>query len=207
MRVHSTEKIKTLKRLRKRGYSINELVEKLAIPKTTIWHHIHNISVLPKYAPLLHSKRGGSSKRKEKNIEIARGKAVELLKNENRESLIALAMLYWGEGSKNSCDFINSNGKIIQLYLKIIRNILKIPNPSIKATMRIFTGMDREECLNYWSRITKISKKEFIIRFNDGGTKGKTRYGMCRITIKKGDSALKLFHALIDQVFLELMKK
>lgn len=207
MRIHSLEKIKKLKQLRRKGYSINELVEKLAIPKTTIWHHIHNISVLPKYAPLLHSKRGGSSKRKEKNIEIAREKALELLKNENRESLIALAMLYWGEGSKNACEFINSNGKIIQLYLRILKEHLNVPEASLKATMRIFSGMKEKECLEYWSKITQIPKNKFIIRFNDGGTSGKTRYGMCRISVRKGNSTLKLIHALIEQIFVELMKK
>jgi hypothetical protein len=207
MRVHSPEKIKKLKKLREKGYSINELVEKLSIPKTTIWHHIHNISVLPKYVPLLQSKRGGSAKRKQKNIEVAKEKAAELLKNYDRESLIAISMLYWGEGSKHSCDFINSDGKIIQLYLKILEEVLKIPKSSLKATMRIFTGMNRVECLNHWSKITCIPKKDFVVRFNDGCTRGKTRHGMCRITVKKGDSTLKLIHALIEQIFAELMEK
>jgi hypothetical protein len=207
MRIHSPEKIKKLKELRKKGYSINELVEELVIPKTTVWHHIHDISVPQKYAHLLYSKRGGSSKRKQKNIEMAKGKAVELLKSTDRESLIALAMLYWGEGSKGACEFINSNGKIIQLYLKIIRDRLDVSEASIKATMRIFSGMNKNDCLNYWSKITRVPRNKFIIRFNDGGTRGKTKYGMCRISIRKGDNKLKLIHALIDQIFMELMEK
>jgi hypothetical protein len=73
--------------------------------------------------------------------------------------------------------------------------------------MRIFTGMDWEGCLSYWSKMTSIPKKEFKVRLNDGGTRGKTRYGMCRIGVRKGDCTLKLMHSLIDQVYNELMKR
>lgn len=207
MRRHSIEKIKELKSLRKRGFSINELVNRLSIPKTTIWHHIHNVRVLPKYVPLLKSKQGGSRKRKERNWEEAKKYAQNLLHGPDRDSIIALAMLYWGEGSKNACEFINSDGKIIKFYLIVLRKILKVPANLIKPTMRIFTGMNKKECLNYWSHVTKIPKDKFIIRFNDGGTKGKTKYGMCRITVRRGANVLKLIHSLIDQIFEELVDK
>jgi len=205
MRIHSIEKIKELKRLRKRGFSINELVVKLAIPKTTVWHHIHTVRILPKYVPLLKSKQGGSAKRKEKNWERAKRYAQDLLHSPSRDFIIMLAMLYWGEGSKNVCEFINSDGRVIESYLFILRNVLKIPEEIIKPTMRIFSGMDQKECLNYWSRITKIPQNRFTIRLNDGSTKGKAKYGMCRITIRKGANILKLIHSLIDQIFSELI--
>jgi len=207
MRIHSIEKIKELKRLRKKGYSINEIVIKLSIPKTTVWYHVHNIRISPKYASILRSKRGGSTKRTEKNWGRAREYAKKLLRGPNREFLIAIAMLYWGEGSKKVCEFINSDGTMIKLYLGILRKILNISEKSIKPTLRIFTGMDRVGCLNYWSRITKIPKHQFIIRLNDGGTRGRTKYGMCRITIRKGSNILKLMHSLIDKISEEIIKK
>ena len=206
MRVHSKEKLKKLKELRKRGYSINELVGKLSIPKTTVWHHVHAVKVLSKYIPSLNSKRGGSAKRTRENWEKARERAQELILGSYREFLIILAMLYWGEGSKKVCEFINSDGKMIKIYLTILRKILNISEKDIKATMRIFSGMKKVECLNYWSHITQIPKKRFIIRFNDGGRKGKTRYGMCRITLKKGSNILKLMHSLKEQIFEETIK-
>ena len=207
MRIHSAEKIKKLKQLRKQGYSINELVANLQIPKTTVWHHVHKIQVLEKYTALLNSKRGGSKKRKQKNLEIARIEAEEILKGADRELAIILSMLYWGEGSKKTCDFINSDGKIIEVYLRIIREVFKIDENSIRATMRIFTGMDEKDCLNYWSKVTGIKKNEFKVRFNDGGTRGKTKYGMCRISIRKGAKLLKIIHSLIGQVHEGILEK
>lgn len=207
MRIHSTEKIKELKRLRRKGYSINELVAELSIPKTTVWYHIQGIKILPKYILILKSKRGGSTKRTKINWEKARERAHQLLKSPHRELAIVMAMLYWGEGSKRRCEFINSDGKIIQSYLLVLRKVLSVPEKDIKPTLRIFSGMNRAECLSYWFKITKIPPHKFIIRLNDGGTKGRTKYGMCRITVKKGSNVLKLIQSLIDQIFEEIIKK
>lgn len=97
---------------------------------------------------------------------------------------------------------------MIQTYLVVIRNVFNIPEIMIKPTMRIFSGMNKNECLRYWSQITKIPKNRFIVRINDGSTsRGKTQYGMCRITIKKGHFTLKLIHSLIDQIYKEMAQK
>lgn len=205
MRIHSIEKIRQLKNFRKKGYSINELVIKFSIPKTTVWHHVHNIKIPKKYAIILKSKQGGSANRKQINLEKAKQCAQELLNSSSKEFLIVISMLYWGEGSKKVCEFINSDGRMIQIYLVILRKILKIPEKSIKPTMRIFSGMNENECLNYWSKITKITKNNFLVRFNDGGIKCKTKYGMCRITIKKGSYILKIMHSLIELIYKEVL--
>lgn len=207
MKVHSAEKIKKLENLRKTGHSINEIVKELNIPKTTVWHHIQNIPISPEYALILKAKRGGSKKRAQKNLEEAQRIAENMLVSSNREKLIIISMLYWAEGSKKSCDFINSDGAMIKLYLSIIRKILNIPENFVKPTIRIFSGMNKRQCLNYWSNIAEIPKTNFIVRFNDGGTKCKTKYGMCRITIKKGGNVLKLLHSLKEQIVAEIEKK
>jgi len=207
MRIHSIEKIKELKRLRKKGLSINELVTKLSIPKTTVWHHTHNIKVSQKYILILKGKRGGGAKRKRINLEKALEYAQKLLQNPTRELSLIIAMLYWCEGSKKRCEFINSDGRMIKTYLIVLRNVFNVQEEFIKPTMRIYSGMNRKECLNYWSMITKIPRHKFIIRFNDGGTKGRTKYGMCRITVKKGGNVLKSIQALIDQIFENIIKK
>lgn len=199
MRVHSVEKIEKLKELRSQGYSINELVEKLAMPKTTIWHHIHSIKLLPIYVSRIRSRQGGSRKRKEARIKEAEAKARIILSSRHREAMIALVMLYWGEGHKGRCDFINTDGNMISFYLQTLRNVFNIPNDGFMPTMRIFSGMDREECLSYWSKVTGFPKKQFKIRFNDGMTRGRSEHGMCRIIVRKGGNFLKIFYAIRKQ--------
>jgi len=110
-------------------------------------------------------------------------------------------MLYWGEGhKKRACEFTNSDGSMIKFYLNILRKVFEVPEELIKPTIRIFTGMDRLESLAYWSSITGIPEEYFTVRFNDGGTRGKTKYGMCRLTVRKSSQLLKVIHALIDYI-------
>lgn len=169
------------------------------MPKTTVWHHIQKVQVLPKYIPILESKRGGSEKLAERRWKEARKKAQKLLQGREKELLVAAAMLYWGKGSKrNGCEFINSNGKMLKFYLNALRKAFRVPRGSIVPTMRIFSGMDKDECLTYWSKITGIRKSRFVIWVDNRSPRGRIKYGMCRITVRKGGNVLKLMHSLID---------
>jgi len=73
--------------------------------------------------------------------------------------------------------------------------------------LRIFSGKDESECLGYWSKMLAISKKNFTVYLNDGGISGKTKYGMCRVNIKKSGNLFKLIHALIDLSSDDVLKK
>lgn len=203
MRIHSASEIAELKRLRKSGQSINELVARLNIPKTTVWHHIHKIKLNKEATRKIREIQGGSKKRKQQNVVLAQKMAKEFLVNKNRELSIVVAMLYWAEGTKEACEFINSDGRMIKLYLRGLREIFCIKNDEIKPTMRIFSGMDEKRCLSHWSRVTDLSKRQFTIRMNDGGQRGNTQFGMCRITVKKGHFVLKVLRALIDEIYNE----
>ncbi|MCX6723508.1 MAG: hypothetical protein NT094_05640 [Candidatus Staskawiczbacteria bacterium] len=206
MRVHSIEKIKKLKELRRKGHSINELVKELSIPKTTVWHHIQKVVVDPEYVSFLRSKIGGSRSRKEKNLKIAEELAKKMLNSPNREYLIILTMLYWAEGCKKAFNFVNSDGRMVDLFVKILIKIFGIPKENITPTMRIYSQMDRKKCLDYWSKITGLPKARFFVRIDDGGKESTTKYGMCRITIKKGSNTLKLVLSLIQQFHDQLIK-
>ena len=36
--------------------------------------------------------------------------------------------------------------------------------------------------------------------YNDGGKRGKSPFGICRVTIKKGSFVLKIIYALIERI-------
>jgi len=207
MKIHSDEKIKKLKELRRTGHSINEIVRELSIPKTTVWHHVKKITVDPEYVFLLKSKiSSGSRCRREKKLKIAEELAEKMLNSPGREYLIILSMLYWAEGCKKAFNFVNSDGRMVELFVKILVKIFGIPKERITPTMRIFSQMDKKECLEYWSKITGLPKDRFFVRIDDGGKESTTKYGMCRITIKKGSDTLKLVNSLIQQFCDQLIK-
>lgn len=193
--------------MRKKGRSIHDLMKLFSLPKTTIWYHIHKVKLTKSQKDLLRSQQGGGEKQKELRWMQAREQARKLLAGGNRELSIILAMLYWVEGHKKfSCSFTNSDGRMIAVYLFILRRVFLIQEESILPVVRIFSGMDRNKCLHYWSDITRVAKEDIIIRLNDGGSRGRTPYGICRIVLKKGNQTLKLIHSLIDQVFAETVR-
>lgn len=200
MRVLEEHQIKYLQNLRRRGFSLNELVEKTGISQTTVWHHVHNIRILPRYLELWKSKRGGSKKRTERAWERARKDAQFLLRGSHREKAVALAMLYWAEGNKRECEFTNTDGRMIQFFLAHLQEIFGLTIENIRVTARIFSGMEQTECVAYWSSVTGVPKYRIVVYRNDGGSSGRTKYGICRITIRKGSYVLKVIHSLVSQL-------
>jgi hypothetical protein len=115
-------------------------------------------------------------------------------------------MLYWAEGCKKAFNFVNSDGRMVDLYVKILVKVFDIDKERIIPTMRIYSQMDEKECLNYWAKITGLPKDRFFVRIDDGGKESSTKYGMCRITISKGSDTLKLVLSLIQQFYDQWVK-
>jgi hypothetical protein len=205
MRVHSTDKITKLRKLRRNGHSISELMEEFSMPKTTIWHHIHDIELLPEYIKLIKSRQGGSKIRSQNNWIKAEMSAREILNSKKRFHCSLLAMLYWAEGSKRGFVFTNTEGKMIKFFISILKKYFNINDDKIDLTIRIFSNLNRKECLKYWSDITGLPKGRFRIYLNDGGTKGKARYGICRLSVKRGGHLYKLTISIINNILSEVV--
>ena len=198
MRVHSLEKIEQLKKLRKEGHSIEDLVKILSIPKTTIWHHIQGIKLRRKYILKLKANQGGSRLKMERDLIKAKGEAEALLNSRYRYLVSMLAMLYWAEGdNKNAFSFTNTNANMIRMFISILKNCFHLNTDRLHITVRYFTGMDRDKCLRHWSQVTQIPKKQIKMYYNDGGTRGRTEFGMCRISIRKSGYLFKVVRSLI----------
>ncbi|NCN25834.1 hypothetical protein COT94_01085 [Candidatus Falkowbacteria bacterium CG10_big_fil_rev_8_21_14_0_10_37_14] len=74
---------------------------------------------------------------------------------------ILLAMLYWGEGTKTvrQLVFMNSNPKIIKMYLFLLLKVFVINESKLKTYLHLHDYHDRDRMINYWSDITGINKK------------------------------------------------
>lgn len=207
MRIHSDQTIDDLKSLRKQGYSIQELMGKFSLPKTTIWHHIHKIKLSPKIILRLRSAGGRtSSARKQQALERAEEEAVKIINSEHKYHVSLLAMLYWAEGdNKNDFSFVNTNADMIKLVIHILDKYLSIKKEQLLITVRYFTGMSKNGCLEHWSRVTGISKKNIRMYYNDGYNRGRTEFGMCRIGVRKSSYLFKLIGSLISGIVNEVI--
>ncbi len=160
-------------------------MKEFSMPKTTIWHHIHNIKLSNKHIAIIRSKQGGNKIKSQRNWERVRKQAKEIFNSGNKYPCALLAMLYWVEGNKKNFVFTNTDGRMIKFYLVILKKYFNINKSDIKIIIRVFENLNIKECLKYWSNILELPKEKFSIYINDGGKRGKAQYGICRLSIKK----------------------
>ncbi len=91
--------------------------------------------------------------------------------------------LWITEGDKTQLSLANGNPYIISKYLAFLRKICHFNENKIKAVIHCHDTLPYEECLSYWSTITKIPTERFtkpFIKKDKGGTR-KYPYGILRI--------------------------
>ena len=205
MRKYSKEIIANLKKLRKSGHSISQLMDEFSIPKTTVWHHIQGISIKKEYIALIRSKQGGSKIRKQKDLERAEIEAETILENGDKYLISILAMLHWTEGDRKHMIFTNTNSEMVKLYMHILKECFNINKDRVHIIIRYFTGMSKNKCLNFWASETGIPQKSISMYYNDGGRRGRTKFGICRILVKKGGYLSKVVNFLIQKITNEII--
>lgn len=91
-------------------------------------------------------------------------KKVNLTINEQKLNLAGL-MLYWGEGVKvgtNMVDFVNSNQKMVVIFLKMLRQIYQVKESKLRILLYCYGNQNTKNLINFWSKLLKIPKKQFI---------------------------------------------
>ncbi len=168
--------------LRKKGKSYNEIRKELGIKsKGTISYWLKNIKLPEESRKLLEKnnelshKRGlfiANDRKKKEIIEVNKtsyDEGIRSIKDISKYELLLIgSSLYWAEGSKSeratpSLSFSNSDPFMIVVYLRFIREILKIPEEKIRAGIHIYPNISENEAKKYWSTITKLPENRFYI--------------------------------------------
>ena len=188
--------------LRQRGYSISEIRKIVKVGQGTVFRYIQGVDILPQYNDIWLSKRWSSVKR----MKIAENKAMEKVKKRIKtlseiEKTIFLSALYWGEGNKKDFGLTNSDPDLIKVFILGLRNIFKITTDRLRLSIRIYKDLDKEKCLNFWSKITGVPVEKFVsVNVLEGKKQGKLSYGMCRIRVTKGGDLLKYINAVNKRI-------
>lgn len=205
MKVHSFDKIRRLKMLRSRGYSIMELTRELSMPKTTVWHHVQKISLTPRSHAILKSKQGGSKNKSLLEWEKARNEAEKMfLKLGAFEKILIAASLYWGEGSKGDFSLSNTDPYLISTFLSCLK-VLDVKKDELAIGIRIYEDIDRRKAINFWAKVIGVTADKIRhINVLKGKKKGKLLYGMCRIRVVKSGYLLKFLTSIREIIIKRL---
>ncbi|VVA44229.1 conserved hypothetical protein [Candidatus Roizmanbacteria bacterium] len=196
------EIIKQIKLLRQKGYSLPEIKKVVNVGHGSVFRYIQGVEILPEYRKIWHSKRGGSFKRMKLAEKKAEEKADEyIVRLSEKEKLIFLSALYWGEGSKGDFGLTNSDPDLIKVFVLGLKEVFKIRTDRLRISIRIYRDLDKDKCLKFWSKITEVPVSKFVsVNVLDGKKNGKLLYGMCRVRVTKGADVLKYIRALKNRV-------
>lgn len=124
-----------------------------------------------------------------------------ILSLSEKEKIIFLTALYWGEGSKSDFNLMNTDADLIRVFIQGLQEIFNISKDRLRISIRIYEDLDKQKCLEYWSKITGVPAEKFVsIDILKGKKKGKLLYGMCRVRILKGGDMLKYIKALKNRI-------
>lgn len=161
--------------LRERGYSLNEIVVRVGVAKSTASLWVRNIPLSEKARERLLTKiklgQVVSAERK-------RGKTQALIQsyfdeatrgfNENflnkKQIRVLCSLLYWCEGAKsqyNGVHFVNSDPALIRLFLKLFHEGFSIDKKRIIARIHLHQYHNPGHQLKFWSQATGLSPSQF----------------------------------------------
>ena len=114
---------------------------------------------------------------------------------EEEKLLIAGIMLYIAEGSKKdrrSVALANSDPKLIQLFLRFLRETCGVHEERLRIIPHFYTDQDEKKLRKWWSQITGIPLtqfcKSYIHKAKKGTYKKKSEYGT--ISLRYNDKKL-----------------
>jgi len=198
-------------RLRKFGFTYSEIKKKLDIPKSTLSNWLSNFHLNQKELEKLQKRKDArkllgiektritkAARRRVRIDEIFKTEKANLLPLANRELYIAGLFLYWGEGLKNirnpTVSLTNTDPEVIKFYIVWLKKSLNIRTNKMRVYLHLYSDMNVEKSLKYWSKelnislsgfgnpYIKTSKREKITHKGHG-------YGTCNLSVH--DARLK----------------
>jgi len=169
-------------KLRRQGWSYNEINKKLGIPKSTLSGWFSNLVLSDKAQDRLKKRKGlGTETLIKRNIaqtHTARERANKIRKSGisevsnikiSKEILLIIGVcLYWGEGYKRAkhrngrilynhpIQLTNSDPAMARAFVKFLNEIMEVPLESIKMSLRLYDHINENEALEFWLKATGL---------------------------------------------------
>jgi hypothetical protein len=214
-------------KLRKRGYSYQDILKVIKVSKSSLSLWLKNIKLSEEQQNHLNSRvenghllgaKAARDKRLLISKEIRNDAINEVGKISKKEMLMLGAMLYWGEGSKQSdrnvsqpVEFVNSDFRMCNFFIKWITEIVGVDINNL--VFRVYINETKkdysEKYINIWSKIINIPSskiKTFFTKDRHSNLKRSSRdnyKGQLRIVIKKSTNLNRRISGLIDGICLQ----
>lgn len=161
-------------KLRRQGYSLNEISQQLKISKGSASLWLKDISLNIQAQKRLTNKRVFAQKKANNTRKNKRNIEKQKLSNSIHNQYKSLELnpiiykllcsfLFWAEGNKNTnnISFINSDPIMIKTFLKLFRKSFNLDEKKFRGLVHIHEYHNEKETIEFWSNISKIPINQF----------------------------------------------
>jgi len=199
------------RKLRKDGYSLNEIRLKTGFTKSSISLWVRDIELTAdqkqrlslkglKKEDIERRRQNRLAKEKTRKILIIKTAEKDIVRLSKKDLFIIGTTLYWAEGRKGIkgvVSFSNSDPRAIKLMMRFFREICKVPEEKFRGHIHIHSHLYAKNAEKYWSNIAKINLKQFYKTYQKPskaslGKKDTLPYGTFDIYVCNTELLLKI---------------
>lgn len=188
--------------LRKKKKSYREIAKSIHVSKSTVSYWLHDIdwsrdiqeqlterTRLLSQKRLIHLNELKRVKWQKVYLQAENEATREFEKFKQNPLFVAGICLYWGEGDRNFVNgkvrLSNVNERLLSIFRVFLEEICKVNKEKINAYILLYPDLDKETCLNYWSKSIGIEKENFFkISVIEGRhKKNRLAHGVCSINV------------------------
>lgn len=161
--------------LRKSGSSLGDIHKQLHVPKTTLheWlkstpHPLHLSQISPSdwtrtIQPMAVEKLKSLKKARLEKIRLSEIESASKFIFNPVNAKALLSLLYWAEGYKtgHSIEFINTDPKMSQLFIKLLRTCYSIDETRLRIQLHLHYYHRVKATKKYWSDLLNIPLSQF----------------------------------------------
>lgn len=214
--MHTKEKLKEVVKMRFQGKSYREMAKEAGVAKSTVSKWCKNLELPQKVRELMQERVVDVQKRfanynesRTKKILLENQKAIDIAKKQvkllsKRDLMLVGSALYWAEGYKIEkqkyplISFANSDYTMVILFMRFLREVMGIQDKELNLTIRIYSGMDKEKVVKFWSEIINVPVEKFRVGYQvSRASKGKRPFnalpfGTIRVLVCGRKNAFKI---------------
>ena len=164
-------------KLRKHGYSLQEISEFLKVSKGTLSLWLKNIKIDPwgrkRLAQrMIRVQALNAFHRKKHTRNLIAGyqkdyeKIVGSIQLSQDIKKLLCAIIYWCEGVKDvysGLRFTNSDPQLVKIFLNLFRSSFKLNESKFRVCVHLHSYHDQEVEQKFWSKVTDIPRKQFTL--------------------------------------------
>ena len=206
--------------LRERGYSINEIHQKLKVSKSSISTWVHDIEldnvakarIKGLAADALLKSNITHQRQTLEKLKVAHdyGKSV-LINSPTAKGYksILCALIYFCEGNKSPKDvaFSNSDPNLVKTFLHLFRCSFELNESKFRVCVHLHTYHDELKQREFWSELTQIPLSQFMKTYHkaNSGKYKKEGYAGC-VQIRYYDAKIARKLLALANIFMEAIR-